>query len=213
MAEMICPDCKNYISSYAEACPTCGFPMAKFLKEHNLTDNYDLVWCCPKCGKIYEDDIGLEARSPMCPECGHIVVVTDIPVNKYREHIRYRNTKQRFEQYGNRTYKELNAKEVSELQYDEEKQMALKYGNCFDQEEYEERLIRREMRVQKYINEPLPYSTASSSNTNTIKCPTCGSTRVNKISLSKKVAGAGLFGLFSKTAKSQFECKDCGYKW
>lgn len=45
------------------------------------------------------------------------------------------------------------------------------------------------------------------------KCPTCGSTNIEKISLTKKAVGAFGFGLFSKTAKSQFHCKDCGYKW
>lgn len=45
------------------------------------------------------------------------------------------------------------------------------------------------------------------------KCPTCGSTNIEKILLSSKVIGAGLFGLFSKSAKSQFKCKNCGYKW
>ncbi len=45
------------------------------------------------------------------------------------------------------------------------------------------------------------------------KCPTCGSTNVKKISVTSKAVGAGLFGLFSKTAKSQFECENCGYKW
>lgn len=44
-------------------------------------------------------------------------------------------------------------------------------------------------------------------------CSTCGSTNIKKISATSKVVGAGLFGLFSKTARSQFECKDCGYKW
>ena len=45
------------------------------------------------------------------------------------------------------------------------------------------------------------------------KCPTCGSTDLKKISTTSKVAGAAMFGLFSKTARSQFECKNCGYKW
>ena len=45
------------------------------------------------------------------------------------------------------------------------------------------------------------------------KCPTCSSTNIRKISTTRKVAGAIGFGLLSKTAKSQFECKDCGYKW
>lgn len=45
------------------------------------------------------------------------------------------------------------------------------------------------------------------------KCPTCGSTNVKKISTVSKVAGASMFGLFSKTARSQFKCGNCGYKW
>lgn len=56
-------------------------------------------------------------------------------------------------------------------------------------------------------------SSASTKTTNTPKCPTCGSTNIEKISLNKKAVGAFGFGLFSKTAKSQFHCKDCGYKW
>lgn len=45
------------------------------------------------------------------------------------------------------------------------------------------------------------------------KCPTCGSINIRKISTTHKVVGAIGFGLLSKTAKSQFECKNCGYKW
>lgn len=50
-------------------------------------------------------------------------------------------------------------------------------------------------------------------NINTPKCPTCGSTNIKKISTTAKVGGAVMFGLFSKTAKSQFKCNKCGYKW
>lgn len=48
---------------------------------------------------------------------------------------------------------------------------------------------------------------------NVPKCPTCGSTNIEKISSFDKAAGAVMFGLFSKTARSQFKCKNCGYKW
>ena len=48
---------------------------------------------------------------------------------------------------------------------------------------------------------------------NTLRCPTCNSTKVKKISATSKVVGASMFGLFSKTAKSQFKCEQCGYKW
>ncbi len=48
---------------------------------------------------------------------------------------------------------------------------------------------------------------------NTPECPTCHSTDVKRISDARKVAGALMFGIFSKTAKSQFQCNNCGYKW
>ena len=48
---------------------------------------------------------------------------------------------------------------------------------------------------------------------NKLRCPTCSSTRVKQISTTAKVAGAVTFGLFSKTARSQFKCENCGYKW
>lgn len=45
------------------------------------------------------------------------------------------------------------------------------------------------------------------------KCPTCSSTNVKKLSDFNRGAHALAFGLFSSTAKSQFCCMDCGYKW
>lgn len=53
----------------------------------------------------------------------------------------------------------------------------------------------------------------SSISDNTPKCPTCGSTNIRKISATKKLGGALGFGFFSKTARSQFECNGCGFKW
>lgn len=48
---------------------------------------------------------------------------------------------------------------------------------------------------------------------NVPKCPTCQSTNIKKISVGAKVFGASMFGLFSKTATSQFQCLNCSYKW
>lgn len=45
------------------------------------------------------------------------------------------------------------------------------------------------------------------------KCPTCGSTDIKKISVASKTTHAMMFGLLSKTARSQFECNNCHYKW
>lgn len=50
----------------------------------------------------------------------------------------------------------------------------------------------------------------------TLKCPTCQSTNVDKISKGKKLAYVAGFGILApafKKVRSQFECKSCGYKW
>lgn len=48
---------------------------------------------------------------------------------------------------------------------------------------------------------------------NVPKCPTCGSTNVNKISTTKKAAGFLTIGVFSSNFGKTMECKNCGYKW
>ena len=58
-----------------------------------------------------------------------------------------------------------------------------------------------------------PLETTPPTNNTTIKCPTCNSTNVQKLSATKRTAHGLMFGLFSKTARSQFGCKNCGYKW
>ena len=45
------------------------------------------------------------------------------------------------------------------------------------------------------------------------KCPTCGSEKIHKLSAGARGVSLGLFGLASKTARSQFVCDNCGYKW
>lgn len=45
------------------------------------------------------------------------------------------------------------------------------------------------------------------------KCPTCGSTNIEKISFGKKAVGGALFGIFSSNVRKSMHCKNCGYKW
>lgn len=47
------------------------------------------------------------------------------------------------------------------------------------------------------------------------KCPTCGSTKIRRISTTEKVTSTVLFGIFSNKRKYQFEClnPNCKYKW
>lgn len=45
------------------------------------------------------------------------------------------------------------------------------------------------------------------------KCPTCNSTNIEKISLTKKAFGGAMFGLFSSDVRNSMHCKNCGAKW
>ena len=44
-------------------------------------------------------------------------------------------------------------------------------------------------------------------------CPICNSTNIKRISDLRRGIHAVAWGLFSKTARSQFECKNCGMKF
>lgn len=50
-------------------------------------------------------------------------------------------------------------------------------------------------------------------NQNKPKCPTCGSTNVEKISTTKKAIGFVAVGVFSSNFGKTMHCKNCGYKW
>lgn len=45
------------------------------------------------------------------------------------------------------------------------------------------------------------------------KCPTCGSTNIQKISGTKRWLSTGLFGLASSDIGKNMCCKKCGHKW
>lgn len=68
-----------------------------------------------------------------------------------------------------------------------------------------------------YINEISNYRVEQQKEKDSLdllpKCPTCGSSYVEKISSSSKITGGLLFGLFSSNVKNSYRCKNCGYKW
>ena len=48
---------------------------------------------------------------------------------------------------------------------------------------------------------------------NTPKCPTCGSTNVKHISTLNRAVSIGVFGLFSSKIGKNYECLNCKAKW
>ncbi len=74
-------------------------------------------------------------------------------------------------------------------------------------------IVEYNLKMSQFRNQVEQQKNSSQANSNKIKCPTCNSIKVKRISGTAKVAGAVAFGLFSKTARSQFKCENCGYKW
>ena len=67
---------------------------------------------------------------------------------------------------------------------------------------------REEKESWERINLPSSYKPK-----NTPKCPTCGSTNVEKIPIDKKAIGFIAVGVFSSNFGKTMYCKNCGYKW
>ena len=67
---------------------------------------------------------------------------------------------------------------------------------------------REEKEGRERLNLPSSYTPK-----NTPKCPTCGSTNIEKISTTKKAVGFVAVGIFSSNFGKTMRCKQCGYKW
>ena len=76
--------------------------------------------------------------------------------------------------------------------------------------QFDEKLYNK--RVEE--NNAIIYRTSSYPRSKNVpKCPTCGSTNVEKISTAKKAFGFAMVGLFSSNLGKTMHCKNCGYKW
>lgn len=75
--------------------------------------------------------------------------------------------------------------------------------------EYESRMSQ--FRMQAEQKEQIEQQKQES--TNQVKCPTCGSTNVQKIGAVERTASVIGLGIFSKKINKSFKCKNCGYTW
>ena len=186
MAIIICPECGKELSSYAKDCINCGFPIKEYMTENGLV-NINKEFICPKCG-FHSAGFGESGKDNIyikCKYCNTNMIQTDETGDEFVDNFCTYSVK-------GEDYFKIFAKKYG--------------GDQFSEEAYEDRI-----RTVKRENSALQSTQRQSSNIP--HCPTCGSTNIKKISATSKAVGAGLFGLFSKTARSQFECKDCGYKW
>ena len=234
MALVNCPECGNKVSDTAEKCPYCGYSIAKYIEEKKKEElakqqreeeerlisieRQKLKWELEK--KLNEIEGSTPPKTPVFLHtileklfCLAILAVS-IVVIKFSWDVGgvlavfgcgigllflafsvvglFSDTASGYQKkkddFG--AWKEKEKQRIIK-EYDEYAVNMAKYGQ------------RTEPAVKYDVN----------STNRTIKCPTCGSTNVKRISDTKKATHAIAFGIYSKTAFSQFECEDCHYKW
>ena len=168
MSKVFCPECGKILSQYAETCPDCSFPIAKYVKDANLTD-FSKTFVCPKCG--YWSAMNSIAGEIMCEYCHLPMFQTDEDGD-------------------------VTLKATLNMKSNEEKDAYI-YSlleRCGKTDEYSEEAhqnFRRKLHEwaeeeRKKPSQPVSQQQSTPSSTNQPHCPTCGSTDIIKISAAKK---------------------------
>lgn len=139
---------------------------------------------CPKCGNI----IIPPENDKKCNYCGEECLPTHISTSDVLHH----------------DWEKLPNQIILE-EY-------VKPNPLFDEELYNKR-VALEKRQEEATSNRLRMEKQQAQKANVPKCPTCGSTNVEKISTAKKAFGFAMVGLFSSNLGKTMECKNCGYKW
>ncbi|MEG1657221.1 MAG: hypothetical protein RR292_07080, partial [Christensenellaceae bacterium] len=179
-----------------------------FLKYGSISSNVlfykNFIVYCPHCGEYTNKYEEFSYNNNICTYCGSEYVTLDILSYDFYRDTHYENSRDEYI---------LNKYLLNEPQFDK----SLRNERIKD-EAYSQRISQE--RTEWYDNKGKPSQTSSSkptqqtSSKTTIKCPTCGSTNVSKISGTNKVGSAALFGIFSLGHISKtFKCNNCGYKW
>ena len=97
---------------------------------------------------------------------------------------------------------------------EEEVRVQFVYDNSlFDREKYEKYHAQWEEEVEAKIEAHRRSDYGSAAAANAPKCPTCGSTNIERIGAVERGASVFTLGLFSKKINKTFKCNHCGYTW
>lgn len=88
----------------------------------------------------------------------------------------------------------------------------VKPNPLFDEELYNKRIALEKSQQQATLD-MMRMEKQQAQRANVPKCPTCGSTNVERIPTAQKAFGFALVGLFSSNLGKTMHCRNCGYKW
>lgn len=145
---------------------------------------------CSKCKR------GLPETATKC-SCGCTEIFDKKECDDILNEYRRSSEKEKYQMYQNEKYRRILEFVLSE----EEVQIIKIYKNTSNR------------KYKSYVSISSPVSQPTPTPQNVPKCPTCGSTNVEKISTAQKAFGFALVGLFSSNLGKTMHCKNCGYKW
>lgn len=197
MSLLVCPECGNDVSEYADKCPNCGCPVDK-IKEFSLFHDEskvtctinnkvkDITWIKNELMSLDEDKFYLYKKY-YSPEMDDVKVIS-----------KYVNDRTFLDscKFENKVYHELDLtlKQAGHFLYQLiDSDFTLKEFNGESLSEFTQKQI-------SYINSKP-------------KCPTCQSTNIKRMSITEKTINTALFGIFGNKRKKQFHCNNCGYEW
>lgn len=133
-----------------------------------------------------------------CPKCGDITFINDVTNCDFCNEP-YVTTDYEWSPGGSDIYKEIFEEYV-------------KPNPLFDEELYNKRIALEKAQQQATLD-MMRMEKQQAQRANVPKCPTCGSTNVERISTAQKAFGFALVGLFSSNLGKTMHCRNCGYKW
>lgn len=147
-----------------------------------------------------------------CPRCGDVMIVFDNDIHycitcRKQEMI---DTKRDDDYFKEKYYKQVGKTidNIIKFNLTEMVRQEFVYNNPL----YNEKDIKKREELEEKCAKDTQRKNASSKFVP--KCPTCGSTNVEKISGASKVGKVALFGIFAASSIGKtFYCKNCGYKW
>lgn len=160
------------------------------------------IECCAKCGSTF---LGKYPKMTICTDCAEDTNMRNRVTLLYRS----KHPKVYYEELSKKKYG--TAERWKEIFVDIE----LSKEPTFSPDKYQISIVKQNARIERANHKAVTVNLPNipEDKINIPKCPTCQSTNIKKISALKRETHVLLFGIFSKTATSQFECDNCGYKW
>lgn len=190
MALINCLECGKEISNTAESCPNCGFPIKKREIKIEITDclfpilnKNNNVIFSSKNVSMFPIDVFQDGEDINLLDCNYNLI----------KKVKIENFTHPFD---------INIKKVC---------FNFLITNLSKDEAHKVKFISKCIVSEENFNNI--NKVVSQYNETQIKCPTCSSINIHKITSSQKITNIALFGLFGNKRKMQFQCNNCKYMW